>query len=260
MDEQSPLSPERRSHHLVRHNMLRTFQAEIYTSYVLYTFSFLLTLTKIICAFIIISWSDSSTSTPLKLWNQVSLILDITFLVLKVCRFPYIKQARQGQEVDENCCLQISFILQASVYVMWQVPGNIWYWRCHDCFDDAAALTGLTLANLILAYCYMAIPALIFVSICACLPVAIIFVMIITGDAQRPASEDLIKKLNCEEFDKEKHVGETTCTICVAEYCDGESIIVMKCDSRHFFHTECIVKWLKINSICPICRAPYDVE
>jgi hypothetical protein len=240
--------------------MLRTFQKEIYTSLVLFTFSTLLTITKIICTVIILSWAETSTSTALKLWNQVNVFLDVSFLALKICRFPFIKLAREGQEADEGCCLQTAFILQATLYVIWQVPGNIWYWRCQDCFEDAAALTGLTLANLILAYFYMAVPALVFVSICACLPVAIIFVMMINGDTQRPASEDLIKKLKCEEYDVEKHVGENTCTICVSEYSSGESIVIMQCDPRHFFHTECIIKWLKINSICPICRAPYSLD
>ncbi|RUS17068.1 hypothetical protein BC938DRAFT_476362, partial [Jimgerdemannia flammicorona] len=43
------------------------------------------------------------------------------------------------------------------------------------------------------------------------------------------------------------------CQVCLADYCDGEQVRVLKC--HHGFHTECIDKWLTEGSNkCPICR------
>lgn len=260
MDESTPLAQERESHRQVRRNLFRTVQHELYTSQLLFTFSVLLTISKIICSFCILSWTETETETPLKLWNSVNLGLDVLFLTLKAFRYPYIKRARDGEEVQESCGLQVLFILQASVFIIWQFPGNIWYWRCKSCYDDAAVLTGLTLAHLILGYLYLVVPGLILVSICACLPAAIIFVMFISGDSQRPASADQLNSLKSEEYDASKHLGDLSCTICAAEYSQHELIIIMQCDPRHFFHTECIKRWLQINANCPICRAPYSID
>lgn len=32
---------------------------------------------------------------------------------------------------------------------------------------------------------------------------------------------------------------------------------MLKCDERHYFHTECIYEWVKSENFkCPFCRAP----
>lgn len=40
--------------------------------------------------------------------------------------------------------------------------------------------------------------------------------------------------------------------ICLTEYFQGEKIRTMPC--LHYFHTECIDKWLSKGRICPICK------
>ncbi|OIT07421.1 PREDICTED: RING-H2 finger protein ATL20-like [Nicotiana attenuata] len=46
---------------------------------------------------------------------------------------------------------------------------------------------------------------------------------------------------------------ESSCPICLAEYLAGE---IAKCmpECQHCFHLECVDKWLKINTTCPVCR------
>ncbi|OAY75114.1 probable E3 ubiquitin-protein ligase ATL44 [Ananas comosus] len=46
---------------------------------------------------------------------------------------------------------------------------------------------------------------------------------------------------------------EETCPICLAEIPAQSPITRMPCS--HFFHEECIVRWLRINRICPLCRS-----
>ena len=260
MEESTPLTPHQESQRQVRRNLYRTIEHKIYTSYLLITFEILLSTAKILTAAYILLYLETHSSTHLFLWNAISVLLDILYLGLKAFRIPYVKRARDGEEVEEFYALQVAFILQATCYVIWQIPGNVWYWRCSDCYDEAPALTALTFANLILGYLYLLGPALLLASICACLPVAIIFVMFISGGSQLPASEDMLNQLKSEQYDSQVHVGDPTCTICAVEYAADEKIILMQCDSRHFFHEDCIKKWLRINANCPICRAPYVLD
>ncbi|KAG4920211.1 hypothetical protein JHK86_049024 [Glycine max] len=47
---------------------------------------------------------------------------------------------------------------------------------------------------------------------------------------------------------------ETECCICLGEFRDGEKVKVLPaCD--HYFHCDCVDKWLTHHSSCPLCRA-----
>ena len=45
------------------------------------------------------------------------------------------------------------------------------------------------------------------------------------------------------------------CSICLNNFVDKEVICISKCYKDHIFHEQCIVEWLGINPICPMCRA-----
>lgn len=49
------------------------------------------------------------------------------------------------------------------------------------------------------------------------------------------------------------------CSICLSKFRDIELLrLLPKC--KHAFHTTCIDQWLESNSICPLCRYPYDLR
>ncbi|KAL5217687.1 hypothetical protein ABZP36_018371 [Zizania latifolia] len=49
-------------------------------------------------------------------------------------------------------------------------------------------------------------------------------------------------------------VGEVECAVCLAEVRDGErGRLLPRCGHR--FHVECIDRWFRANSTCPLCRA-----
>ena len=51
-----------------------------------------------------------------------------------------------------------------------------------------------------------------------------------------------------------------TCTICLCEYEKEDEISTIK-TCKHFFHTQCIKKWLvECNHKCPVCRKSSDPE
>lgn len=46
------------------------------------------------------------------------------------------------------------------------------------------------------------------------------------------------------------------CSICFEDYTGEEEITFLQC--KHFYHKKCASDWLKINKVCPSCRAPID--
>ena len=46
----------------------------------------------------------------------------------------------------------------------------------------------------------------------------------------------------------------TTCVICGEDIKENDELIKLNCPGKHFFHSICIKKWLKIKLSCPICR------
>lgn len=50
------------------------------------------------------------------------------------------------------------------------------------------------------------------------------------------------------------------CAICLVEYEEGDEIKALTCSGMHHFHAGCVTEWLRLNAICPYCRAPLGVE
>ncbi|XP_054999551.1 RING finger protein 11-like [Sorex araneus] len=79
--------------------------------------------------------------------------------------------------------------------------------------------------------------------------------------AQRsPADLDRAQRLRCRRclpvgvyVSGEAAAGRTRdCAICLLDFVDGDHIRTLPC--KHFFHLDCIGKWLMTSSTCPCCR------
>ncbi|CAH9145401.1 unnamed protein product [Cuscuta epithymum] len=62
-----------------------------------------------------------------------------------------------------------------------------------------------------------------------------------------------ISNLKTEKFDGNTN-GEL-CSVCLAEYKEGDVITPLEPSCSHIFHNECVVKWLRKNRRCPLCRS-----
>ncbi|KAG8371306.1 hypothetical protein BUALT_Bualt13G0074000 [Buddleja alternifolia] len=60
-----------------------------------------------------------------------------------------------------------------------------------------------------------------------------------------------------EEGGKSDDFGKS-CSICLEEFLNGSRVTKLPC--LHVFHGECVVRWLKGNHICPLCRHPLPID
>ena len=63
---------------------------------------------------------------------------------------------------------------------------------------------------------------------------------------------EIIKNLPTIKADK-KHI--SSCVICTEDIKEGDEIMILKCPANHFFHGNCIKKWLLVKTTCPMCRS-----
>ena len=55
------------------------------------------------------------------------------------------------------------------------------------------------------------------------------------------------------KFSELNNSDEKLCSICYKDYKNNDLIIKLP-NCNHFYHAECILKWLKTNNSCPMCR------
>ncbi|CAN6331595.1 unnamed protein product [Urochloa humidicola] len=167
-------------------------------------------------------------------------------------------------------------------FAVWFVVGNVWVFGGRSSAHDAPNLYRLCIAFLTFSCIGYAMPFILCALICCCLP-CIISVMGFREDLNqnKGASSDAINALGTYKFklkkphngegneggggvlaagtDKERVVSaeDAVCCICLARYVDNDELRLLPCG--HFFHKDCVDKWLKINALCPLCKAELDV-
>ncbi|KAL4431530.1 hypothetical protein ABPG74_017235 [Tetrahymena malaccensis] len=65
-----------------------------------------------------------------------------------------------------------------------------------------------------------------------------------------------LQSLKKDKFVKSENPDQVKeCSICLNEYQNDETIVILNCDSKHIFHQQCIETWVKQKDECPLCRA-----
>jgi E3 ubiquitin-protein ligase DOA10 len=68
-----------------------------------------------------------------------------------------------------------------------------------------------------------------------------------------------LRVLSISEIENNKQRGEEAfqnCLVCLSEYEKGDEVRTMPC--LHYFHKDCIDKWLGKSNNCPICK--FDIK
>nr|XP_043626955.1 E3 ubiquitin-protein ligase At1g63170-like [Erigeron canadensis] len=166
-------------------------------------------------------------------------------------------------------------------FAVWFVVGNVWIFGGHSSSTDAPNLYRLCIVFLTFSCIGYAMPFILCGMICCCLP-CIISILGVHEDMNqvKGASEESINALPTHKFkvkkgnsdtkdndsgvdeggvlatgtDKERAISgeDAVCCICLAKYADNDLLRELPCS--HFFHIECVDKWLKINASCPLCK------
>ncbi|KAI3453179.1 hypothetical protein Pfo_009842 [Paulownia fortunei] len=132
--------------------------------------------------------------------------------------------------------------------------------------------------DVIFAIFCVVLACLIGIALCCCLPCIIAILYAIAG--QEGASEadlSILPKYRFQTCKDEDRVGfaagsmvpietssgymangrilspeDAECCICLSAYEDGTELHALPCN--HHFHSTCIIKWLKMNATCPLCK------
>ncbi|XP_042483935.1 E3 ubiquitin protein ligase RIE1-like [Macadamia integrifolia] len=165
---------------------------------------------------------------------------------------------------------------------LWWIVGFYWVVSGgNSLLQDAPRLYWLAVIflafDVFFAIFCVALACLIGVALCCCLPCIIGILYAVAG--QEGASEADLTILPKYKFrirsDEKPNAGagsmvpiETNsgcladerlllpehaeCCVCLTPYEDGVELHALPCN--HHFHASCIVKWLKINATCPLCK------
>ncbi|KAF8400739.1 hypothetical protein HHK36_014039 [Tetracentron sinense] len=168
-------------------------------------------------------------------------------------------------------------------FAVWFVVGNVWIFGGHSSSSEAPNLYRLCIVFLTFSCIGYAMPFILCTTICCCLP-CIISVLGFREDLthNRGATLESInalmtykfklkknrngdnREINSEGVDeggilaagteKERTISaeDAVCCICLAKFADNDDLRELSCS--HFFHMECVDKWLKINAFCPLCK------
>ena len=120
----------------------------------------LVSLLKLTMSVLSLSLESSFPDAPLRIFVYGTIILDSFYLLFQISKLPCL---RASQDQYRLGILNLVTIL----YVLWLIPGNIWYWKCENCIDKAPIVSVVSLVHLLFGYFYLIGPALFLVCFCA---------------------------------------------------------------------------------------------
>lgn len=163
-------------------------------------------------------------------------------------------------------------------FAVWFVVGNVWIFGGRSSVHDAPNLYRLCIVFLAFGFIGYALPFILCTMICCCLPCIISMMGFHEDlDLNRGATTEAINALVAYKFkskrihdgnvgedsggvlaagtDKERAISaeDAVCCICLSKFSNNEDLRELPC--AHVFHMECVDKWLKINALCPLCKA-----
>jgi len=156
-------------------------------------------------------------------------------------------------EDDENIKkrLVIGVVINNCFYfLLWMIGHGFYYFSETNYFENAAAITDLVFLYLYCGYFYLACSILMAVLNQSYINFFTFSQSSLTRKASiKPIAPQVPVKLYTNDM-----AGPTECYICLTSYNNGDKIGELPCNSKHYFHRNCVNKWLKINNACPVCR------
>ncbi|KAG1330052.1 putative E3 ubiquitin-protein ligase [Cocos nucifera] len=169
-------------------------------------------------------------------------------------------------------------------FAVWFVVGNVWIFGQHSSSQHAPNLYRLCIVFLMFSCIGYAMPFILCAMICCCLP-CLVSIMGFREDVShnQGATSESINALPTYKFkSKQPQNGEESeinsdsqgdggilaagtdkghmisaedavCCICLTNYVNNDELRDLPC--AHYFHMECVDKWLERNALCPLCKS-----
>ncbi|KAL4451038.1 hypothetical protein ABPG74_021360 [Tetrahymena malaccensis] len=165
---------------------------------------------------------------------------------------------------NRNKILKYSSLATKISYLVLFLLGNYFAYINKSCSSQFPYHYYLLLWLVALGYFSFGIQILLLLSICLCFPLTLFLYVLMRNrtNSSIPANNEIIKrlqpqkykeKINNSEFDTQKE-----CCICLVDYQPDDLIISLPCSKLHHYHYDCVVKWLNISGVCPICKKPLE--
>ena len=159
----------------------------------------------------------------------------------------------------------LSFIILECFHLAWLIYGNkLYYSSVNKCGEESSLLSFLMLAVLIIGYFHLMAYLTIILVVCT-----VVYMRFRRQGQKLRNSKHVLKNLKKIKFsaieksarDNGSNITEedSTCIICYVAYNSTDDVVKLKCNDKHYYHTECIESWIKSGkNSCPMCRQAID--
>ncbi|PRP89251.1 dynein heavy chain 1, axonemal [Planoprotostelium fungivorum] len=160
------------------------------------------------------------------------------------------------------------------LWLLWSLMSIIWIFEARPCSSQLGYPFYVSFSISVVHLLAFSIPILV---CCCSLPVGLVVYCFCPGWLTRngvtlkkatkrqikkvtetikyqPVDENTLTSMSAYTIKKE----DASCAICLGDYEAGEEIRFLRC--KHHFHSECVMKWLQQNKVCPFCKKPIDEE
>eukprot|EP00347_Sterkiella_histriomuscorum_P017407 403349495 len=203
--------------------------------------------------------------TPIARWLIVFAYISLLYALKELIIVVLVCRQKQTAKKPKDCIELMTCLCLLTFHVAWLIYGNTFHYSrnsmgCKDTFDDFKAMWVIMM--IAIAYGYLVF--LIYGFAC-CIGSCVLCFVIAAGRQQSRANNPMVDRipylaavnnLNRKKFENvdEQNRNMEQCAICLGDYVDTDEIAELKCDQRHYFHSECLKEWLKRKLECPLCK------
>ncbi|EER20548.1 conserved hypothetical protein [Perkinsus marinus ATCC 50983] len=205
---------------------------------------------------------NDSCDTPLPLWITLFVGRHVLKAILVAVRFWLTRQG--GHELALPRVTSWIVTCNRTGYYIW-ILGCYLLWVSNIC---DRGVWNFAMVMCLIQFLVVALPVAILFLVMCCLPCLLCFLPIMfPPDANQIATrDDMVRRIPKTEYHRlleesgSRSPSEAvdvpeSCPICLSDFSDDDSVMILPCNTRHVFHERCITQWLAVSQLCPICRA-----
>ncbi|KAJ1688471.1 hypothetical protein LUZ63_019861 [Rhynchospora breviuscula] len=240
------------------------------------SFELAVLLTQIVITTVVMTVSNNERPFwPLRIWIFAYDVANLLSLPLLYWRHRHAAEVgnstRHAEDVEQQgrndqLPRTTSYLMNKSrsclelFYAMWFVMGNVWVFDSRlGTFNKAPKLHALCISLLAWNAIIYTVPFLLFLLLCCFVPMVnyILGYNMNLASLERGASDEQLSELPQWRFkgtnkSSNRRDENSECCICLAKYKERDELRQLPCS--HVFHQQCVDRWLRIISSCPLCK------